>query len=301
MIIGFTMEKKIKSTTGLLLLGGLLLAIGAVSFALWHFKHSTPIGFASTQKETPRTQQFGFADEKPSVTLPSPSEKKPSAAMTTISPSSTQTQAPDAKLPSGFGIETGDSKKVTANDGDLPPIEAPKRENIKPPKSEEAPVNLETPMDAPTKKQDIQAIDPRNLGITANDGPEKDYEETLLTVQRTLSAVMENGDKQFIRLKVPVMYKSRTLRLDDQHRKEAWIILKTLKAKQEELAGIKKDLEDCLTAWNRIVSVSTPYEVLLPESPTIPQNQSANKLNREENPNMAPGKAISYEIVPKTK
>jgi hypothetical protein len=95
------------------------------------------------------------------------------------------------------------------------------------------------------------------------------------------------------------MYKSRTIRLEGPTKIKAQDILAKLKTKGEELAKIKSELESTLVEWNQLVKDSTPYEVLLPESPTLPQNQSAGRINREDNPSMSAGKAISYEIINK--
>jgi hypothetical protein len=95
------------------------------------------------------------------------------------------------------------------------------------------------------------------------------------------------------------MYKSRTLRLEGETRQRANTLLQELKTKGAELKAIKTALEKALKDWNDLVKDSTPYESLLPESPSLPQNQSAGKLNREDNPSMSAGKSISYEIINK--
>jgi hypothetical protein len=177
---------------------------------------------------------------------------------------------------------------------------------------EALPIDLETPLDSTVDNQansnpgntnptegGISTMDPREVGVTANDGPDKDYEETVLTVQRTLTAVNPDGEKQLIRLKIPVMYRSKTLHLHGETKVKAQEILQRLKTKGEELAKIKLELEETLVDWNQLVIDATPYEILLPESPTLPQNQSAGRLNRDDNPSMSAGKAISYEIINK--
>jgi hypothetical protein len=198
-----------------------------------------------------------------------------------------------SQLPSGFGL-SGDSESETASSGSL----------------KEMPVELETPVEAAVgattvppspNNGSIEAIDPREVGVTANDGPDQNFEETVLTVQRTLTAVNPEGEKQLIRLKIPVMYKSRTLRLEGETKEKGLELLKKLRTKASELASIKEDLEKTLIDWNELVKRSTPYESLLPESPTLPQNQSAGNLNRENDPSMSAGKSISYEIINNTK
>jgi len=284
------MDKKTKPLKGrtLILAGAILIlaaaALGFTVLSLYRWK-TTPaiaqeIPAIPAQPDAVVSPQFGFPEEKPTIQISEETKNVPIPTPTPSAPIPT-------KLPKGFGLQTeGDSETATE-----PAPDAPQ-------KLEESPVTLETPTEPPSKSpQKIESIDPRKIGVTANDGPDKDYEETILTVQRTLTAQLENGDKQLIRLKVPVMYKSRTLRLDEAKRKEAAAILKNLKDEKAALIKIKADLEANLAAWNKLVSETTPNAALLPESPTLPQNQSSDKLNREENPNMAPGKAISYEII----
>jgi hypothetical protein len=212
----------------------------------------------------------------------------------------TKKNSPSHSLPQGFGLG-----EATNPEGSTP--EGQEQGNL-----QELPIDLETPTQSvkevsspsaspPSKAQDkaIDTMDPREVGVTASDGPEKDYEETVLTVQRTLTAVNPDGEKQLIRLKIPVMYKSRTIRLEGPTKIKAQDVLTKLKTKGEELAKIKSELESTLLEWNQLIKDATPYEVLLPESPTLPQNQSAGRINREDNPSMSAGKAISYEIINK--
>jgi hypothetical protein len=219
----------------------------------------------------------------------------------------TRKNSPDT-LPQGFGLgqKTGDSQLDVTKQGGQPGEQDPQGAPL-----EQLPVDLETPVETPKKpaeepnkeksidEKEIDTMDPREVGVTANDGPDKNYEETVLTVQRTLTAVNPDGEKQLIRLKIPVMYKSRTLRLEGPTKDKAQEILSKLKIKGEELTKIKTELEQTLTEWNQLVTDTTPHDVLLPESPTLPQNQSAGRINRDDNPSMSAGKAISYEIINK--
>lgn len=212
----------------------------------------------------------------------------------------TKQNSQSGALPQGFGLEAASNGQNPTQASTETPLQ-------------QLPIDLETPIsgaqtspqppsdttETALNKDNIETMDPREVGVTANDGPDKDYEETVLTVQRTLTAVNPDGEKQLIRLKIPVMYKSRTLRLEGTTRVKAQEILEKLKTKGEELTKIKTELEATLVEWNQLVTIATPYEVLLPESPTLPQNQSAGRINREDNPSMSAGKAISYEIINK--
>ena len=147
-----------------------------------------------------------------------------------------------------------------------------------------------------TEGEELPEADPRSLNIIASEGPNKEYEETLISVQRTLTAVLDNQEKQLIRLKIPVLYQSRTLALNQAKKAEAQKTLQKLKIKQGELQKFKGELEEILKDWNQLVQASSPNETLLPESPTLPQNQSNKPLNRIEHSTLAAGKNISYEI-----
>lgn len=167
---------------------------------------------------------------------------------------------------------------------------------------EKNPVELETPIleatPPPTRAENsVETADPRDIPITANDGPDKAYEETSLNVQRTLTALLPQGEKQLIRMRIPVMYKSRTLRLDKDGQLRAKKVLEELKKKEKELGDLKVQIENLLKEWNQLVEKSTPYSVLLPESPSLPSNQSTGEINRTNNPFLAPGKAINYEVL----
>lgn len=216
--------------------------------------------------------------------------------------------APSAKqkpaTPKGFGLTENTEEETsieTPPETGAPQAQATQKQpfqtepgdavNLQPP--------TEAPKPAPPAKEDtsVKKIDPREVGVTTNDGPEKEYEETTLTVQRTLTAVM-GEDRQMIRLKVPVMYRSRTLRFEGETLTEARRIQNELKAKAAALASVKTDLEKLLSDWNLLVKKTTPADALLPESPTLPENQSAGTLNRKQNPDLEAGKAITYELVP---
>lgn len=209
-------------------------------------------------------------------------------------------EIPDSKptVPKGYGF--AEKAGGGAEQANPAPTQEPANSRLQNLQAADTGVALQPPeppkpASTPDNKK-VQGIDPRDVGVTTNDGPEKEYEETALTVQRTLTAVM-GDDRQMIRLKVPVMYKSRTLRLEGETLAEARRIQTEMKAKALALATMKGDLERLLEDWNVLVKKSTPADALLPESPTLPENQSAGKLNRKDNPNLEPGKAISYEIV----
>jgi len=122
-------------------------------------------------------------------------------------------------------------------------------------------------------------------------------EPTNLSVQRTIGVVLPNGETKTIRLKIPVLYESRLLRINGTNKKKATEILEKMKDLRDRLAKIKTDSEAILKEWNELVTESTPEVLLLPESPTLPQNQSASELNRpEESTFLELGQDIQYEV-----
>lgn len=204
-----------------------------------------------------------------------------------------------APLPRGFGLE---GKQTLGGPESL--AQVPSTEIANPGIADSVVGNLQSPTSQVAQANQIgsgpglvEAIDPREIGVSVNEGPEKDYEETALSVQRTLTAVLDDGDKQLIRMKVPVMYLSRTLRLGTTEEQKAKEILASLKTKREELSKIKGELDSILLQWNNLVESGSPSQVLMPESPSLPANQSLGDLNREDNPELEPGKAITYEVV----
>jgi hypothetical protein len=305
---------------------GLLLALVVLSSSLLYllfFRSTSSTSPGSSKDSKQRGSEVIAVSESQEVVLgqskqevaPVYSDIESSDATIQIS-EETRKNSPTS-LPQGFGLgqtdpnspESNQSQGAQSPDGqqlqELPvdletPVESNDQQNTKPtsPESSSGNSNATNPEKDPSQSG-IDTMDPREVGVTANDGPDKDYEETVLTVQRTLTAVNPDGEKQLIRLKIPVMYKSRTLRLEGPTKAKAQELLEKLKTKGSELTKIKTELEAALVEWNQLVNNATPNEVLLPESPTLPQNQSAGRLNREDNPSMSAGKAISYEIINK--
>lgn len=307
---------------------GLLLALVVLSSSLLYllFFRSTSSNNTSASKDSKQrgSEVIAVSESQEVVLGQSKQEVAPvysdiESSNATIQISEETRKNSPANLPQGFGLGQTDPNSPQSNqpqgaqspdpDGqqlqELPvdletPVESNDQQNTKPtsPESSSGGSNAANPKKDPSQSG-IDTMDPREVGVTANDGPDKDYEETVLTVQRTLTAVNPDGEKQLIRLKIPVMYKSRTLRLEGPTKAKAQELLEKLKTKGSELTKIKTELEAALVEWNQLVNNATPNEVLLPESPTLPQNQSAGRLNREDNPSMSAGKAISYEIINK--
>lgn len=126
---------------------------------------------------------------------------------------------------------------------------------------------------------------------------EQEYEPTNIEVQRTFIASLPDGEKKTIRVRVPVVYKSRTLRLDEEQQKKTLEIIKRAKALETTLAEAKKEAESILIEWNDIVRNSIPGTALLPESPSLPENQSDSELNRPETEtSLSPGKEAVLQI-----
>jgi hypothetical protein len=206
----------------------------------------------------------------------------------------------EKNMPLGFGLlkperlpDTEGTEQKSSNPADILESENLAKQEQTSEANQTAPTSQ---ISTETLSQELPDTDPRALGITANEGPNKEYEETVMSVQRSLTAVLDNGDKQLIRLKIPVLYQSRTLRLNPEQRAAAKSTLDKLKVKREELTKFNGDIEQLLRDWNKIVEESTPNSSLLPESPTLPQNQSNNSLNRDSHPALSAGKNISYEV-----
>lgn len=126
---------------------------------------------------------------------------------------------------------------------------------------------------------------------------EQEYEPTNIEVQRTFIATLPDGEKKTIRVRVPVVYKSRNLRMDEEQIKKARDIITRAKALEETLANAKKEAEGILRDWNDVVRASTPRNALLPESPSLPENQSSGELNRPDtDPSLTPGAKAVIQV-----
>jgi hypothetical protein len=126
---------------------------------------------------------------------------------------------------------------------------------------------------------------------------EKEHEPTNLSVQRTFIATLPNGEKQTIRIKIPVVYQSRLLRLNPEDIGKARSLATRGRALETKLAEVRKEAEVLLKDWNDIVRRSTPRTALLPESSSLPENQSSSELNREGmSQDLVPGKPAQMEI-----
>lgn len=114
--------------------------------------------------------------------------------------------------------------------------------------------------------------DPRTTAFrkSGNDGL---YEETNLRVQHVLTAEAPGGDVNRISLNVPVLYKSRNLRWNQQDVAKARDLLTRLSDYQERSRALRAEGISLLDAWNRLIDRSIPSAGLRADSPSLTTNQ----------------------------
>lgn len=157
----------------------------------------------------------------------------------------------------------------------------------------------------PPQGETVWALDPRS-SISKDQGLKEGYEMTTVSVQRVLTAAgspkgsSENSEPVWSKrlpITVPVLFHSRTLKLDAKQAERAQAVLKRMEALSIKAAEVKKESEALLADWNAIVAAGTPSAVLFADSPSLPANQSATPINRgEAKPGFDPGKDISFTV-----
>lgn len=129
------------------------------------------------------------------------------------------------------------------------------------------------PGDASAKPQ---ATDPRRLQ-SAEAGPAASYEETNLRVQHVLQAQGPSGeDLGKIKLEVPVLYGSRSLRWTPAEIARARELLVQIGDYQEKSRALQAEGGALLSEWNALVGDSVPGAVLRADSPTLTRDALLN-------------------------
>jgi|AntRauTorckE6833_2_1112554.scaffolds.fasta_scaffold12872_4 hypothetical protein len=105
------------------------------------------------------------------------------------------------------------------------------------------------------------------------------FEETNLRMQHILDAESPSGDIHRMVIDVPVLYKSRNLRWSQQEVAEARTLLTQLEQHQEQTRALRDQGKLLLHNWNTLVNTSIPDQILRADSPSLPINQSNNKIS----------------------
>ena len=115
--------------------------------------------------------------------------------------------------------------------------------------------------------------DPRTAAFrkSGGNGP---YEETNLRVQHVLTAEAPGGEVNRISLDVPVLYRSRNLRWNQQDVAKARDLLTRLTDYQERSRALRAEGLTLLDAWNRLIDRSIPAAGLRADSPSLTANQA---------------------------
>ncbi|MGJ8671644.1 hypothetical protein [Rubritalea sp.] len=108
------------------------------------------------------------------------------------------------------------------------------------------------------------------------------WEETNDRVQHVVTAEY-GAQSQRVLIEIPVIYKTRGLRLGPDQANEAQRVLRALKIYQQQIKKLHQDGENIQMAWNSLLLSAQPIEALRADSPSIPQTSSSNPALLNEN------------------
>jgi hypothetical protein len=185
----------------------------------------------------------------------------------------------------------------------LPPNTSSLPDNSRPnsPKQTALTDAKESVAEAEAIKQD-HAHNPKSedSGKVVNASDASIWEPTGITVSRLfLASDGANGEVHKVPMSVPVLYESRLLALDKDKQRAIARLLDKLMSYRTRLAAIRKEGADLLAEWNRIISSSTPQDLLLSDSPTLIEKGSNDTIAHGENVSgFEPGKGVSVQVKP---
>jgi hypothetical protein len=143
----------------------------------------------------------------------------------------------------------------------------------------------------PDKDRDTQ---PGNSEKAADEPDGSVWEPTAITVSRVFLATGgANGEARKVPMNVPVLYESRLMALDKDKQRAIARLLDKLVSYRTRLAAMRKEGTDLLAEWNQILSSSTPQDLLLSDSPSLIEKESADAANV---PGFEPGKGVSIQV-----
>jgi hypothetical protein len=120
------------------------------------------------------------------------------------------------------------------------------------------------------------------------------WEPTAITVSRVFLATGgTSGEARKVPMNVPVLYESRLMALDKDKQRAIARLLDKLVSYRTRLAAMRKEGTDLLAEWNQILSSSTPQDLLLSDSPSLVEKESADATNV---PGFEPGKGVSIQV-----
>ena len=190
----------------------------------------------------------------------------------------------------------------------LPPALLPPVQTVEPKQTKPAAAPLKAPPVLPEKPaveaQTVWSLDPRQR-ISEAQSVKEGYEMTSISVQRVLTAAAYPTDadedakpvwSQRLPITVPVLYQTRTLRLDEAKVVKAKAVLKKLETLRAKAQEVKAESELALREWNEIMAAGTPVDALLADSPSLPTNQGDTPINRPAKPGFGAGQGISFTV-----
>jgi len=149
---------------------------------------------------------------------------------------------------------------------------------------EALPVPRRSPARPVTGSAPVQVQDPRTV-VSGEPADPSAYEATAITVSRVfVTSGGADGEARKVAMSVPVYYETRLLGMEKDKQRAAVRLLEKLSDFQKRVFAMQKEGAGLLTEWNQIVDASVPKELLLADSPTLVQNQGADKVNRPDEP-----------------
>jgi hypothetical protein len=132
------------------------------------------------------------------------------------------------------------------------------------------------------------------------------YEPTSLYVQRVLyiagykpGSSMSDDSPDWVSkipLNIPVMHRTRYIRLDEQGQVKIKDVLKRLIAVTAKAKEIRAEVESILKEYNGIIDAGTPKDVLTPDSPSLTTNQGGEINEGKPEKGFEAGKEINFSI-----
>jgi hypothetical protein len=174
------------------------------------------------------------------------------------------------------------------------PAAASQGRNAPAPAAANKPAPATKPVRAESMSAPVQAQDPR-VAVPGEQVNPSAYEPTGLTVNRVFVAADQEGRK--ISMNVPVYYETRLLGMEKDKQRAAARLLQKLDDFQKRVAAMQAEGSELLKEWNDIVNASVPKDLLMADSPTLVENQGADKINRPaEQPGFEAGKNALVQL-----
>jgi hypothetical protein len=231
----------------------------------------------SVQRGFPQTNpEEAGEDLMPDIEKPLPGKgAEPNTSETFQEPSDSPFLPDDLALPKemidGEVLPTNGTPEVTTDIGEAPPSFDPNNTSV---------INQARPV-APQEDPEFQN---RRQKLREE---ELKFEPVDLKVQHTITALFppeQNTPPQKIRLDVPVIHESHVLALTPQEIESLRQLALRTRDYQKRLQDLQEEGVEILKIWNEIQRVGSPEAILLPDSPSLIDNQGSTRVTGQSSP-----------------